>query len=46
VIDPNPPTPLPAIRQTPGQESDKPRLAFRTKADTVPHAFQEMLLIG
>src|SRR5659263_765821 len=32
-IDPNPPVPLPAIGQTPAQESDKQRLAFRTYTD-------------
>jgi hypothetical protein len=33
-IDPNLPTPLLAIGQTPIRESDKRRLAFRTEADT------------
>ena len=33
-IDPNPPTPLPALGQTPARESDKRRLAIRTEADT------------
>jgi hypothetical protein len=33
-IDSNPPTPLPAIGQTPIRNSDKQRLAFRTGTDS------------
>jgi hypothetical protein len=35
-----------AIGRTPIQNKDDLPFEFRTKADTVPHAFQETLLIG